>query len=175
MNEPYIKTDTDSLKASISDKQGLRPVVLRMRTGARIAAVQLAYSVGITQAGLPDAVPEFLDHYGSVIAGQLKVKKIDEEHFQSLTLGVSHEAEQLDKEISESLSDGWTMQRLALHELSVLRAGIYELKAMPHIPAKAVLSEYSGLADVFQCDVGFVNAVLDKLARNYRKQELSGS
>jgi N utilization substance protein B len=65
------------------------------------------------------------------------------------------------------------MERLALHELSVLRAGIFELKVMPHIPALAVLSEYSGLADIFQCDVGFINAILDKLARQYRKIELA--
>jgi N utilization substance protein B len=65
------------------------------------------------------------------------------------------------------------MERLALHELSVLRAGIFELKVMPHIPARAVLSEYSGLADIFQCDVGFINAILDKLARQYRKIELA--
>ena len=44
---------------------------------------------------------------------------------------------------------------------------------MPHIPARAVLSEYASLADAFQADVAFVNAVLDRLARQFRVVEMS--
>ncbi len=76
MSDDLIETNLKSLENSISDKKGLRPVILRMRTGARIAAVQLAYSVGITQSSVAEALPEFIDHYGEVIAGQLKVKKL---------------------------------------------------------------------------------------------------
>ena len=175
MNDNIIETNPKSLESSISDKKGLRPVILRMRTGARIAAVQLAYSVGITQSSVAETLPGFIDHYGEVVAGQLRVKKIDEEHFQHLASGVASEKQHLDADIAENLSNGWSMERLALHEVSVLQAGIFELKAMSHIPARAVLSEYSGLADIFQCDVGFINAMLDKLARRYRKTELADS
>ncbi len=173
MSEDFIETNLQELETRISNKKGLRPVVLRMRTGARIAAVQLAYSVDITQSSLAEALPEFIAHYGEVIANQLKVKKIDDAHFQHLASGVATEKEQLDEDIAATLSQGWSMERLALHELSVLRAGIFELKVMPYIPVRAVLSEYSGLADIFQCDVGFINAILDKLARQYRKIELA--
>ncbi len=172
MSDDILEPNSAVLENSLADKKGMRPVVLRMRAGARIAAVQLAYSVGITKAGLAEAMPEFIRHYGDTIATQLKVKKIDDEHFQHLASGVASDIEQLDSEIAENLSQGWSMERLALHELSVLRAGIYELKSMPHIPARAVLSEYAGLADIFQCDVGFINAMLDRRARHYRKIEL---
>ena len=47
----------------------------------------------------------------------------------------------------------------------ILRAGIIELDGMLHIPARAVLSEYSSIADAFNADVSFVNALLDGLAR----------
>ena len=57
------------------------------------------------------------------------------------------------------------MMRLARTELVILRAGILELDSMPHIPARAVLSEYSSIADAFNVDVRFVNALLDGLAR----------
>ena len=82
MSEDFIAPNLQELETRISDKKGMRPVVLRMRTGARIAAVQLNYSVDITQSSLAEALPEFISHYGEVIASQLKVKKIDDAHFQ---------------------------------------------------------------------------------------------
>ena len=77
--------------------------------------------------------------------------------------------------IAASLSKGWTMARLARIELVILRAGILELDSMPNIPARAILSEYASLADAFNADVGFVNALLDSLARQLRTLEMSSS
>ena len=98
---------------------------------------------------------------------------MDEDHFQALVSGVDSRKAELDRIISEALSDGWTMSRLARPELAILRAGVFELDSMPHIPARAVLSEYASLADAFQADVAFVNAVLDRLARQFRVVEMS--
>jgi N utilization substance protein B len=44
---------------------------------------------------------------------------------------------------------------------------------MPHIPVRAVLSEYAGMAEVFQSDVAFINAVMDRHARILRTEELA--
>ena len=49
MSENIIETKLEGLESRISDKKGMRPVILRMRTGARIAAVQLAYGVQRTR------------------------------------------------------------------------------------------------------------------------------
>jgi N utilization substance protein B len=54
----------------------------------------------------------------------------------------------------------------------VLRCGAFELTAMPHIPARAVVSEYAALSDACGCEVGFVNAMLDGLARCARNVEM---
>ena len=176
MNDDIIETNLKSLENSISDKKGLRPVILRMRTGARICAVQLAYSVGITQSSVAEALPGFIDHYGEVIAGQLRVKKIDEEHFQHLADGVATEKQHLDADIAENLSNEWSMERLALHELSVLQAGIFELKShAAYSGTRGICLNIQDWQDIFQCDVGFINAMLDKLARRYRKTELADS
>ena len=76
--------------------------------------------------------------------------------------------------IADGLSEGWTLMRLARIELVILRAGILELAGMPHIPARAVLSEYASIADAFNADVRFVNALLDGLARRkLRTAEMS--
>ena len=80
--------------------------------------------------------------------------------------------DELDRVISATLSDGWSIDRLARIELAVLRCGAFELKAMPHIPARAVISEYASLSDACGCEVGFVNAVLDGLGRGARLVEM---
>ncbi|MBL55385.1 MAG: transcription antitermination factor NusB [SAR116 cluster bacterium] len=151
----------------------LRPMAVRRRAAARLASVQLGYSTDLTSQSLLEAVPAFLDVYAGDIARQLRVKKMDEDHFQALVSGVDSRKAELDRIIAEALSDGWTMSRLARPELAILRAGVFELDSMPHIPARAVLSEYASLADAFQADVAFVNAVLDRLARQFRVVEMS--
>ena len=168
-------TDTSAVKdANASNKSGkLRPMAVRRRAAARLASVQLGYSTDLTSQSLLEAVPAFLDVYAGDIARQLRVKKMDEEHFQALVSGVDSRKAELDTIIADALSDGWTMSRLARPELAILRAGVFELDSMPHIPARAVLSEYASLADAFQADVAFVNAVLDRLARRFRVVEMS--
>ena len=151
----------------------LRPMAVRRRAAARLASVQLGYSTDLTSQSLLEAVPAFLDVYAGDIARQLRVKKMDEDHFQALVSGVDSRKSELDSIIADALSNGWTMSRLARPELAILRAGVFELDSMPHIPARAVLSEYASLADAFQADVAFVNAVLDRLARRFRVVEMS--
>lgn len=151
----------------------LKPMVVRRRAAARLASVQLGYSTDLTSQSLLEAVPAFLEVYAGDIARQLRVKKMDEEHFQALVSGVDSRKAELDSLIAEALSDGWTMDRLARPELAILRAGVFELDSMPHIPARAVLSEYASLADAFQADVSFVNALLDRLARKFRVVEMA--
>lgn len=166
-----VKNANTSSDTSKSDK--LRPMAVRRRAAARLASVQLGYSTDLTSQSLLEAVPAFLDVYAGDIARQLRVKKMDEEHFQALVSGVDSRKAELDGLIADALSDGWTMSRLARPELAILRAGVFELDSMPHIPARAVLSEYASLADAFQADVGFVNAILDRLARQFRVVEMS--
>ena len=71
------------------------------------------------------------------------------------------------------MGEGWSLDRLAHIDKTLLRTGLAELIYLPHVPAKAVLSEYAGLCDIYQGDVAFVNAVLDKLGRTARKVELA--
>ena len=160
-----------------NEKTGvLRPMAVRRRAAARLASVQLGYSAEVTGQSLLEAMPTFLDNYAVDIARQLRVKKIDSEHFYAVVSGVDNRMAELDQMIADGLSEGWTLMRLARTELVILRAGILELVGMPHIPARAVLSEYAGIADAFNADVRFVNALLDGLARRkLRTAEMSAS
>lgn len=167
--EPPTKKD------SPDKSDPLRPMAVRRRAAARLASVQLGYSAEFTAQPLLEAIPAFLENYAKDIARQLRVKKMDDDHFQAVVAGVDSRKVELDEMIVAALSEGWTMARLARTELVILRAGILELESMPHIPARAILSEYASLADAFNADVGFVNALLDRLARQLRTAEMSSS
>ena len=118
-------------------------------------------------------MPAFLDVYVGDIARQLRVKKMDEDHFQALVSGVDSRKAELDRIIAEALSDGWTMSRLARPELAILRAGVFELDSMPHIRHVRSCLNMPAWRMAFQADVAFVNAVLDRLARQFRVVEMS--
>lgn len=157
----------------MAEDDSMKPVPVRKRTAARLGAIQVNYEVGMTQKSLTDAMAQFLSHYAADIASEMQVKKIDEGHFTELSALMADKKDEVDALIEERLDDGWSLQRLARHELSALRAAVVELKYMPHIPAKAVISEYASLTDAYQGDVKFVNAITDRIARVLRKVEMS--
>jgi transcription termination factor NusB len=75
--------------------------VVRKRAAARLATVQLGYEIEMTGRDILEAIPEFLTHYADDIARQLKVNRLDEDHFQALTMGVHAQLKLLDRMIDE--------------------------------------------------------------------------
>ena len=149
-----------------NDKNTLKPVPVRRRSAARLAAIQLAYQSHMSGHSVTEFMPDFLQHYTDDIRKSFKVKDLDNAHLTALATSVEASRDSLDETVGECLADGWTPDRLTVLDLAVLRAGACELISMPHLPARAVVSEYAALADVCGCDVGFVNAVLDRVARS---------
>jgi len=68
----------------------------------------------------------------------------------------------------------WPLERLAATDRSVLRAAVAELMARPGTPARVVLDEAIELARRYGSaeSGGFVNGVLDQVARSLRPGEL---
>ena len=144
----------------------------RHRSASRLAAIQIIYQSLITRQSTLTFGPEFLEHYLDDLLITLKLDSLDREHLDTLYLEAESEADLFDKTISSSLAEGWTIDRLSRIELAILRCGVSELFKMPNIPAKAIISEYTLLSDVCGADVGFVNAVLDRLAKIRRGNEM---
>lgn len=157
----------------MTEKSNFKPAAVRKRSGSRLAALQFCYSRQISDNSFTDALAGFRDNYLAEILSQLTIKTIDEAHFTALITGVEAEKDMLDGHIKLLLKDGWTLSRLGTHELSILRLGCYELASLPHIPARAIITEYAAMAEEFNADTGFVNAVLDTLARQFRSVEMS--
>ena len=155
-----------------AEKEVLKAVPVRRRSAARLAAVQITYQSLITGQSSLNLVHQFLANYADDVAKSFKVKHLDEAHLSALYSGVENNVEAIDSAIATQLVDGWSLDRLTRIELSVLRCGAYEIKSMQHIPVRAVVSEYAALSDACGCDVAFVNAVLDQLARAVRIIEM---
>ena len=154
------------------EKEILKAVPVRRRSAARMAAVQITYQSLITGQASPSFLHQFLANYADDLAKSFKVKNLDETHLVALYTGVENNLEAIDLAIAAELADGWSLDRLARIQLSVLRCGTYEIQSMRDIPARAAVSEYTALSDACGCDVAFVNAVLDQLARAVRSVEM---
>jgi N utilization substance protein B len=140
-----------------------------------LAAVQALYQQAM--GGTPQAklLAEFHAHRlgqedpGAEHDGAL-LMDADREFFDDLVAGTLARRDEIDALITQFLGHGWSLARLDRLMLQILRSGGYELLARPDIPANAVVSEYVDVAHAFypQSETGFVNALLDRLARELR-------
>jgi N utilization substance protein B len=142
------------------------------RSASRLAALQALYQLEITGNAPDDVIEEFIEHRFSRIP-EAGSTKHDEAFFSDLVHGVLKHQIEIDLSIAKSLAQGWTLARIDSILRALLRAASYELVARRDVPAKVVIDEYVELArDFFDGDEpGFVNAVLDRLARRKRAAE----
>jgi N utilization substance protein B len=133
------------------------------RSRARRRALQALYQWQITgqEAG------EILGQFKAV----QDMSGVDEEYFETLLRGVVAGQQGLDAELEPFLDR--PIGQVDLMERVVLRIGAYELLNCPELPYRVVLDECVDLAHRFGSEQGhsFVNAVLDKAARQWRSAE----
>jgi N utilization substance protein B len=66
---------------------------------------------------------------------------------------------------------GWTLTRMPVIDLIVLRIAIFELKSRPDVPTAVILNEAVELAKTFSTDESgrFVNGILSTIAKKVRQ------
>jgi N utilization substance protein B len=103
-----------------------------------------------------------------VAALELQVLPPDE-LTSSLVRGVHEHQTTLDAAIA-SKATGWTIARMPVVDVNVLRIGAFELAERRDVPTAVILDEAVGLAKRFSTDDSgrFVNGVLAALARDLR-------
>jgi transcription antitermination protein NusB len=86
-----------------------------------------------------------------------------------LVRGVVDHRERLDAAIAERAT-GWSLARMPILDLSVLRLGAFELSERPDVPVAVVIDEAVELAKRFSTDNSgrFVNGVLSALVPELR-------
>ena len=145
------------------------------RSAARLAAVQALYQMDVAGTGLNEIFAEFESHWlGGEIEGA-QYRPAEAAFFRDIVGGVVREQKRLDPQIDAALARGWPLKRIEAVLRAVLRAGAYELACRRDVPAQVVMSEYVDVAAAFvgQEETGMVNAVLDQLARQLRRDEFA--
>jgi N utilization substance protein B len=139
----------------------------RARSLSRRLALQALYQWQLTGQSFPELRNQYAadENYGDV----------DQEYFKTLLQGVVEGAEQLDAQLG-----GWIdrpVAQLDPIEHAILLIGIQELAGHPEVPYRVVLNEGVELAKKFGATDGhkFVNAVLDRAARELRAAEQQAS
>ena len=86
-----------------------------------------------------------------------------------LVAGVGEHRERLDAAIA-ARAKGWTLDRMPVIDLNVLRIASFELAERPEVPVAVVLDEAVELAKRFSTDDSgrFVNGLLAKIATEVR-------
>ena len=169
--------------ASAAEKAGKKPTG-RHRSAARLAAVQALYEMDMAGAAADPVLREFLlsrwtdTENGGEDIGGLEMGGLaepDGELLFALVHGVGRRRAELDGLIAPALSAKWTMERLETVLKAVLRAGAFELLVLTNVPPRVVISEYVDVAHAFFSggEPGFVNSVLDHLARQLRAREMA--
>jgi N utilization substance protein B len=133
------------------------------RSLARKLAMQALYRWQMNDGTWQDVVSEFATEEG--------MDRADGEYFRELVRGVCSERDALDTTLT-----GWMDRKPNLLdpiEHALLLVGTYELKSRPEVPYRVVIDESVSLARRFGATDGhkFVNAVLDRAARELRPNE----
>ena len=140
---------------------------------ARLGAVQALYQMELTGGDAENVAREFLDHR---FENEADSGSPDGDFFRAIVAGVPHCQSEIDRAIASSLAADWRLQRIDSILRAILRAAAYELMERLDIPARVVIDEYIEIAHRFFADeeCGFVNAVLDRVARKVRGSEFEG-
>ncbi len=139
----------------------------KMRTAARLYAVQALFQMEHSGLTIDQVRLEFLDHrFGEMMDGQ-EMLEGDEAHFtRVLEDAVNHQAA-IDQMTDRALVAKWPIGRIDPTLRGLFRAAGAEMRDAA-VPPKVVISEYLDLAAAFFPDgkeARFVNAVLDHMAR----------
>jgi N utilization substance protein B len=135
----------------------------RARSLARRLALQALYQIQINPLPWQDVQKQF--------ANDPEADRVDLDYFQTLIQGIAPNREALDLRLSG-------ISEIPPHELdpiehAVLWLGLHELMSHPELPYRVALDEAVQLTKQFGATDGhkFVNAVLDRAARESRPHE----
>jgi len=135
------------------------------RKKARRYAVQGIYQWQLSGNPIKDIELQFLE--------TINAKKVDIEYFQEILVNTLSGITEIDEQIVPILDR--ELEEVNPVELAILRLACYELMSRIDVPYKVVINEALELTKTFGAQEGhkFVNGVLDKLAKQTRKMEIS--
>lgn len=152
------------------------------RKAARLAAVQALYQIDlngvvIATRSVESVIAEFVEHrLGQEVDGERFVAG-DPQLFADIVRGACHRRDRVDELIVSGLDPRHHLERLEMPLRATLRAGAFELFANLSTHARILITEYVDVAVAFYGgrEPAMVNAVLDKVGRILRPEEMEGA
>lgn len=143
---------------------------------ARIAAVQAIYqNILQNNEDMDDIMQNVLSFYqndSSItnLPDNLKIS-LSISHFKMLVKSVFENINKLDEIIDNHLTNDKDPAHMPILLRALLRVSICELLFCPTTPAKVVINEYTDIANdmLNEYEIGFVNSVLDAIAKENNK------
>lgn len=141
------------------------------RSAARLAAVQALYQQEMEGTPVAQLLHEFHQHRLGATIDEVEYAEAEVDFFDDVVKGADARRAELDALIAGRLAEGWSLARLDKPMKAILRAGAYELAGRADVPTASVISEYVDVAKAFydQRETGFVNGLLDAIAKEVRK------
>ena len=170
MKTPKNKVGEKEMEKFVSKK-------IKMKTAARLAAVQACYMIEYGQ--LP--VDEVIRYFTTGQVGRYVIKEdinaseeleevseMDSDYFTRIVRSVQANKEELEKSLSLFLKEGWSFERMDGTLRALFLCAIYELINTLDVDAKVIIQEYVDLAYAFfsKGEPKMVNAVLDQVAKS---------
>jgi N utilization substance protein B len=143
----------------MSDNTGLA----KARGKARRLAMQALYQWQMTADDIDGIERQFIE--------ENDMKNVDQDYFSELLLGVLQELSAIDTALEKHMSRN--INSVDPVERAILRIAGYEFIKRPDVPYRVVLNEAVVMTKKFCAEKShtFVNAVLDKVARDTRTHE----
>lgn len=129
------------------------------RSKARSVAMSIIYSGLLGGEETPADVCDKLDEHDALDQG-------DVAYTEAVVSGVRAHAEEIDALIGEH-AVGWSLDRIARVDLSILRVAIYEMLYRDDVPVGASINEAVELAKRYggEKSFAFINGILGAIAR----------
>lgn len=147
------------------------------RSAARLTAVQALYQLAMSGGTVERTIAQFTagDARSRSDEDEGPIAEADKGFFAELVRGTHARQAQLEEMLTAALDESWPAERMEFLLKAILQCGAYELLAQPAVPARVVISEYVRVADAFfeGKEPALVNAVLDRIARLLRAEELA--
>ena len=151
---------------------------IKMKSEARLAAVQATYMIEYGQLPVDEVFKDFVNgEVGRYVIEEdaqtqreemVEVNELDKPYFSEIVKNVQQNKEALEKTICSYLAEGYSFERMDGTMRALLLCATYELTHNHDVDAAVLVKEYVDLAYAFfaKKEPKMVNALLDKIAKD---------
>ncbi len=151
---------------------------IKMKSEARLAAVQATYMIEYGQLPVDEVIKNFVNgEVGRYVIDEdeltqreelVEVNEMDKPYFTEIVRNVQKNKEALEKAIMSYLAEGYSFERMDGTLRALLLCAMYEIINTHDVDTKVIIKEYVDLAYAFfaKKEPKMVNALLDKIAKD---------